>query len=318
MEAPRRPFRFGVAANGFTTRHEWLELARKVEDFGYASLLVGDHFYWLVSPFSALMAAAEAAPRIRIGGYVFNNDLRHPAVLAKEVATLDIMTDGRVELGLGAGWYAPEYDQAGLVFDEPRVRIDRLGEAVQILKGLFGPDPVSFAGQHYTLTGLDGVPKPVQQPCPPILIGGSGRHILSLAAREADIIGLVPRLRGSRVNLADASLKTMMERLAWVRQEAGARFDRLEIGTLLFDFQVTDDREQHAELAIARIAQWHQGAPITTQDYLQSVSVLVGTVDQMVERLHLWREQLGISYVVVWPQQHVETFAPIVARLAGT
>src|SRR5688572_33372043 len=121
MEAPRRPFRFGVAANGFTTRREWLELARKVEAFGYSSLLVGDHFYWLVSPFSALMAAAEAAPRIRIGGYVFNNDLRYPAVLAKEVATLDVMTDGRVELGLGAGWYAPEYDQAGLVFDEPRV-----------------------------------------------------------------------------------------------------------------------------------------------------------------------------------------------------
>jgi probable F420-dependent oxidoreductase len=318
MDAPKRPFRFGVAANGFGTRVEWLEFSRKAEAFGYSSLLVGDHFCWELGPFVALTAAAESTTTLRLGGYVFNNDLRHPAVLAKEVATLDVMTGGRVELGMGAGWYEPEYAQAGLTFDEPRVRIARLGEAIRIVKGLFGPDPVTFAGRHYTVSGIVGLPKPVQCPHPPLLIGGSGRAILSLAAREADVVGLVPRLRESRVDLADASPAAMERRLAWVRQEAGERFGAIEIGTLLFDFQVTDDRTGYAAQAATRWAGHDQSVEVPAELYLDSVSVLVGSVDHIVEQLHGWRERLGISYVVVWPQEQLEAFAPVVARLAAT
>src|SRR5947207_14304512 len=191
--AKARPFRFGVVAESAPSREAWIELVRRSENLGYATFLLADHYVNEFPPIAALMAAADAASTIHIGSLVFDNDFRHPVVLAKEVATLDLLSGGRFELGLGAGWKLPEYEWAGIPFNPPGVRIDRLAEAVRVLKGLFADGPLTFSGRHYAIAGLDGQPKPLQRPHPPITIGGGGRRILSLAAREADTVSLIPR-----------------------------------------------------------------------------------------------------------------------------
>jgi probable F420-dependent oxidoreductase len=278
---------------------------------------VGDHFYWGVSPLSALMAAADATTTLRIGSYVFNNDLRHPAVLAKEVATLDLLSNGRFECGLGAGWYGPEYAQAGLSFTSPAERRGRLAEAIRIIKGLCGEEPVSLAGPHYTLAGLAGLPKPVQRPHPPLLVGGGGRHMLTLAAQEADIVGLIPPMRESRLDWGAGSLTAMERRVDWVRQAAGERFESLELNILVFDLAVADDQERGA----AEIAPRWKDSPdahTTAATLLDTTCALVGTVDQIVEEIQRWRERLGVSYVVVNGAHNLWAFAPVVERLAGT
>jgi probable F420-dependent oxidoreductase len=313
-----RPFRFGICLHGAPSRAAWVALARKAEALGYATFLVGDHLYWPVSPFAALMAAADATSTLRVGTFVLNNDLRHPALLAKEAYTLDLLSDGRFELGLGAGWFGPEYGWIGQPFDPAARRIARLAEAIRIIKGLGSEERLTFAGDHYAVADLVGRPKPVQQPGPPLLLGAGGRRMLELAGREADIVHLIPKATESRMNLADSSPAAMAERVGWVRAAAGERFAAIELGTLLFDLLVSDDARSAAETLAARWAAHPQGAPVTGAQFLGSVSVMVGSVDQIVERLQRWREELGISYIVAFTEPHMEAFAPVVARLAGT
>src|SRR5438067_3514050 len=218
----QRPFRFGVAAESAPSREQWAALVRKVEGMGYATFVLADHFVNEFLPIAALMAAADATSTLRVGTFVFDNDFRHPVVLAKEVATLDLLSGGRFELGLGAGWKLPEYEWAGIPFDPPGVRIDRLVEAVRVLKGLFADGPLTFAGRHYTVTGLDGLPKPLQRPHPPLLIGGGSRRVLSLAAREADIISFVPRaLPDGTTDWADGTAASVAETVACLPEAAG-------------------------------------------------------------------------------------------------
>ena len=307
----QRPFRFGAGPGSPMSRTEWVTQARTVEDLGYATLLVADHFNrdWL-APLTALMAAADATRTMRIGTMVFANDYRHPVVLGKELATLDLLSEGRLEIAIGAGWVEPEYNQLGLRFDPPGTRIERLEEAVKILKGLFGETPVTFAGKHYAVTGVDGFPKPVQQPYPPLLIGGNGKRLLSLAAREANIIGLLMRTHGSQLDMSTSTTTAMAQRLSWIREAAGERFNELEINTVVFNVVVTDDRQQ----AVEQVAQGWGTTPEVVRD---SIHVLVGTVDQMCEDLERWREQLGISYIAVPGQANIMALAPVVARLAG-
>jgi probable F420-dependent oxidoreductase len=313
-----RPFRFGVCVHGAPTRAAWAALARKAEALGYATFLVGDHLYWPVAPFAALMAAADATTTLRVGTFVANNDMRHPALLAKEAHTLDLLSDGRFELGLGAGWYAPEYGWIGRSFDPAATRIARLAEAIRIIKGLGAPDPLTVAGAHYAVADLVGRPTPAQRPHPPLLLGGGGRRLLTLAGREADIVHFIPKASESRVNLADSSPAAMAARVGWVRAAAGERFGAIELGTLLFDLAVTADERSGAEALAARWTGHPQGAPVTGAQLLDSVSVLVGNVEQIVARLRRWREELGISYIVVFTEPQMEAFAPVVARLAGT
>src|SRR6266571_8677309 len=186
----QRPFRFGVVAESAPSREQWVDKARKVEQFGYATFLVADHFVNEFPPITALMAAADATNKLRVGSFVFDNDFRHPALLAKEAATLDLLSGGRFELGIGAGWHRPEYEQIGLPFESAGIRISRLEEALSIIKQFFTKETVTFAGNHYTVTNLQALPKPLQRPHPPIFMGGGGKRLLSLAGREADIIGL--------------------------------------------------------------------------------------------------------------------------------
>lgn len=314
MSTPR-PFRFGVSVHRGTSRAEWAALARQAEELGYATLLMPDHLGEQFSPVPALLAAADATTRLRVGSIVFDNDFRHPAFLAKEAATLDVLTDGRLELGLGAGWRKPEYEQAGIPFERPGVRIERMAEAVQIIKGLFAEEPVNFAGKYYTITHLNGFPKPVQSPRPPIHIGGGGKRLLQVAAREADIVGFIPRARldGEGQELTDATPEALDEKISWVREAAGERFSEIELGLMVVQVITTEDREQAAQLIAAQLA---PGLERGGETVLHSPYLLVGTYDQICADLLARRERFGISYITVFDHS-MEVMAPVIERLAG-
>jgi probable F420-dependent oxidoreductase len=309
---PGRPFRFGVTAPTPSAGTDWVERARRVEQLGYSILVVPDHFRDHLAPVPALTAAALATTRLRVGSLVFSNDFRHPAVLAKEAATIDVLSGGRFELGLGGGWLRAEYDQTGIPFDAPGTRIERLEEAVTIIKGLLAGERVTFAGGHYTIADLEGRPTPVQRPHPPIAIGGGGRRTLTLAAREASIVGLVPRARrdGSGLDLTDLSDAATREKLEWVRAAAGERFDSLEIHALIQAVAVAERRTAAADDLASRFK-------VARDVVLETVYVLLGTIDEMCETLQKRRERYGISYLTVF-ERDMEVFAPVVARLAGT
>jgi probable F420-dependent oxidoreductase len=308
-----KPFRFGVNVWRATSRAEWVDKARKLEGLGYSALTVPDHLADLFAPLPALVSAAEATTHLRVGTNVLNNDLRHPVLVAREAATVDLLTDGRFQLGLGAGHMQSEYDQAGLHFDAGGTRVERLTEAVTIIKGLLTGEQVTFAGRHYRVTGHQIYPLPVQRPHPPVLIGGNGRQLLTLAAQEADIVGLTGftlRRGGTEPDFSGWKAAGIDERLQLIREAAGNRYDRLELNALVQRVVVTENR-RHAAEELAR--RWTQLSP---EEILQSPYVLLGTVDQMVEDLQERRERLGISYYVIF-EPYMDAFAPVVARLAG-
>jgi probable F420-dependent oxidoreductase len=308
-----RPFRFGVNVLNAASRAEWADKARKVEDLGYSSMTVPDHLAEIFAPIPALISAAEATKRLRVGTNVLNNDLRHPVLLAREAATADLLIDGRLQLGLGAGYMKSEYDQAGLGFDPGGTRIERLGEAVAIIKGLLSGEDVTFAGRHYRVTAHKIYPRPVQRPHPPILIGGNAPRLLTLAAQEADIVGLtgiIFRRGGVEPDVSAWKVRAVDERVQLVRDVAGSRFERLELNALVQRVIVTDDRRQAAEELAKR---WTQLSP---EEILQSPYALLGTVDELVEDLMMRRKRWGISYCVVH-EPYLDAFAPVVVRLAG-
>lgn len=310
-----RPFRFGVTAGNAPSGRAWIDQARRIEDLGYSTLFVHDHFVdsSAPAPMVALSFAAAATASLRVGMLVLGNDYRHPAVVAQDAATLDLMSDGRLEFGLGAGWMTADYDALGLRYDRHGVRIDRLAEALAVVKGAWGDGPFELAGDHYTITAYDALPKPVQRPRPPILVGGGGRKLLHLAAREADIVGINPILSAGVIGV-DAVNDTIGDatarKIAWVREAAGERFDHLELQIRYFVAAVTDDARALAE-AMA------PGFGVTPDEALTSGAVLAGSVDEVCDTLARRREQWGVSYVVFGDDQY-EQFAPVVARLAGT
>ena len=308
-----RAFRFGVNARTASSRAEWRDKARKVEDLGYASLTVPDHLAEMLAPIPALAVAAEATRRLVVGTNVINNDLRHPVVLAREAATIDLLTDGRFRLGLGAGHMKVEYDETGRPFDRGGTRVERLAEAVMILKQLFTGEPVTFVGRHYRVTGHRIYPVPVQRPHPPILIGGNGTKLLTLAASEADIVGLTGitfSRGGTAPDLSGFPAAAVDARIALLREAAGDRFARLELEALVQRVIVTDDRRGAAAELVTR---WSQ---LSIEDVLESPYVLIGTAEQLVEQLRARRERWGIaSYVIFEPS--VDAFAPVVAELQG-
>jgi probable F420-dependent oxidoreductase len=307
---PRRAFRFGVVCWQARSRHDWMEKARQAEQLGYATFLVPDHLQDQLAPVPALLAAADATTTLRIGSHVFANDFRHPVMLAKEAATLDLLSDGRFELGLGAGYLRVEYNQAGLVFVPPGVRVGRLEEAIRLIKQLLSGGPTTFTGTHYTVTDLPGLPKPAQQPQPPILMGGGGPRLLALAAREADIVSIVLRSRtdGSGLDLADIAAASMARKVMQVQAAAGDRWTTLELSTLIQRVVVTDDWDTPA-------TQLGERYGLPPEQVLESPFILLGTVAQLCEVLHARREQYGLSYIVVF-EPSMDAFAPVVARLA--
>jgi probable F420-dependent oxidoreductase len=291
---------------------DWRENARSVESMGYSAFTLPDHFGEQMSPIGALMSAADATTTLRVGSLVFDNDYRHPVVLAKEVATLDVLSGGRFDLGIGAGWMVKDYTQSGIPYDAAGIRIERLEEAVKIVKGALTGEKFSFQGKHYTINGIEGAPAPVQKPHPPILMGGGGRKMLGVAAREANIVHVNYSLSEGRINPAlvrTGFAAATEEKIGWIREAAGKRFHDLEIGLTIFFATVTDDRE-----AVAAVIAPGMGAE--PKDVLEMPFFLIGTIDQLVEQLQERRERFGVSYVIV-PGETAEALAPVVERLAG-
>src|SRR4051812_37925806 len=241
-----KPFRFAVIAYKATSKDEWVSKARYIEQAGYSTLLVPDHPREQLAPVPAILAAAEATNTLRVGSYVFNNDFRHPVMLAKEAATLDVLADGRFECGLGAGYERSEYEQCGVVYDPAPVRVRRLAEAVQVIKKVFAEEPATFSGDFYTINNLNGFPKPIQRPHPPLLVGGAGKQLLSLAAREANIVSIAAKALsdGSGLDVTTTTAAATMQKIDWIRQAAGERFDALELNIIIFAAIVTENRSQ--------------------------------------------------------------------------
>lgn len=308
-----RPFRFGVQASSAPDASGWSEQARRIEDLGYDTVTMPDHFTDQLAPIPALMAVADATQTLRVGALVFDNDYRHPVVLAKELATMDVLSGGRVEIGLGAGWMLSDYAAAGITYDRPGVRVNRFEEGVAVIKGALADGQFSFSGEHYTIADYDGRPLPVQRPHPPILIGGGGKRLLSIAAREADIVGINGTLTAGVIGpdaLGTMTLEAVTERVGWVGEAAGDRIDDIELNIRAFFVSVTDDRGG----VIDGVASMIGVEPAMVE---HSPFGLIGSTNSITEDLLRRREQLGFSYVIVGPDD-IEPFAPIVAALAGT
>ncbi|MFL5778713.1 MAG: TIGR03621 family F420-dependent LLM class oxidoreductase [Chloroflexota bacterium] len=313
------PFRFLVGARGLQDRPGLVEAARTAEAVGYSDLTIHDHLTEQLAPIPVLTAVAMATERLRLCPLVFNNDLRHPAVLAQDLATLDVLSDGRLVVGIGAGWNEPEYRSIGLPFDRPGVRIDRMLEAVTILRGLFGDGPTSFDGRFYTIAELDGQPKPVQRPQPPFLIGGTRERMLRIAAREADIVGI--DLRQDRESITDAFPARMDERVFWIRDAAGDQFERLELSVLrlLGDISITN-RPLQVAADVARGVEARTGLTIDPREILESPYSLIGSVPDVIAKLRRVRDRWGINSMLVgWlDEPDLRSLDPVVEQLAGT
>lgn len=309
------PFRFGIQVSKADTDAGWAELARRAEGNGFSVLTMPDHFDDQLAPVPALMAAAAATTTLRVGALVFDNDYKHPVVLAKELATIDVLSEGRLEIGLGAGWMISDYEQAGMPYDAAGVRIDRFVEGVQIIRGLLGPEPFSFTGQHYTISGMNGLPKPVQAR-PPLLIGGGGKRVLGIAAREADIVGINPSMHAGKIGpeaIAGMSPDSVDDKIAIARAAAGDRVGDIEWNVRSFLVNVT------ADAAAGRAAREGMAKALgVDQAWLEaSPFALIGPPEELAARLIERRERWGFSYVIVGGAD-VDSFAPVVAELAGT
>ncbi len=318
-----RPFRFLAEPGDVTDGKALIEAAHRAETIGYDVMVYPDH---VVLPFGLvplLTTVAAVTERLRVSAFVVNNDLRHPALVAQDMASLDVLSDGRVEVAIGGGWNVPEYEALGIPFDPIGTRIARLTEAVAVIKGCFGDGPFSFAGDFYTITDHDGLPKPIQRPRPPLFIGGGGRRLLTLAGREADIVGVAPRTLASASSTAvvrsdprSITVAATEEKLAWVREAAGERFDDLEINAYPSGTSpiLTDHARKDAADVLDGIRS-RTGIEISLDDFLESPHVFIGSVDGLVTKLREQRERLGITSIMVGD---VDTLAPVVERLAGT
>ncbi|NNE72841.1 MAG: TIGR03621 family F420-dependent LLM class oxidoreductase [Acidimicrobiales bacterium] len=312
MTAPSpRPFRFSLQGSGISSPAEWTELARKAEDLGYSALSMSDHFDDQFAPLIGLTAAAAATTDLRLLTLVLANDYRHPVLLAKEAASLDLFSSGRLELGIGAGWMQADYEGAGLAYDRPGIRIERLGEAVTVVKGLLRAEPFQFAGEHYQVD-MTGYPAPHQRPHPPIMIAGGGRKILSLAGQHADIVGLNPGLAAGVIDHRagpTATANATDQKLAWIKAAAAERFPAIELQTRIHLAMITDDRDAVAEAMAGALG-------LTTDEAKTSPHQLVGSVNECIETLHAWRERWGITYIGL-SHAAIDDMAPVVAALTG-
>ena len=313
--ADLRAFRFGVQCSSPPDNRPtaWPELARTCESLGYSTLTVADHFDDQLAPIPALMAAADATTTLRVGALVLCTDFTHPVIIANEAATIDVLSNGRFELGLGAGWMTSDYERTGIAFDPAGTRIERMGEALSVIDQLWSDVPCSYSGKHFTVSGLDGRPKPLQQPRPPVLVGGGGKRVLSLAARQADIVGLNVDLRRGVIDQRagpNATDEATAEKLAWIRDAAGARFSQLELHVRVHLVIVTNDR-------FGMAAALGPAFGLSPEQALRSPHALAGSVEEIVDDLVERRERWGISYIGVGVDA-LHSLAPVVARLAGT
>jgi probable F420-dependent oxidoreductase len=304
------PFRFGIMSSWAESGEDWVAFARRVEELGYSTLLVTDHLGRQLAPLPALTAAAMATTRLRVGSYVLANDFRHPLMLAREAATLDLLSGGRFELGVGAGWKVEDYRKLGLPYELPPARVDRLAEALPLIGRLLAGETVDHEGPHYRLGGAVVFPRPVQQPRPPILVGAGGPRMLRLAAREADIVAMQPQFdpRG-RPMIRQATEKETARKVATLREAAGPRFEVLELNVIVADAGLVGHGRPAGESLLTA------GKSIAT-GLVGTPYVLYGTLGGLRDRLQRRRDRLGISYYAL-PRHAMEAMAPLVAALSG-
>lgn len=307
-------YRFGLFARTPRTRSEWIEKARQAEGAGFDTLLVGDHKIFPLTPFQALLAAADATTRLRVGSYLISNDFYHPLTLAREAATLDILSDGRFEFGLGTGWSARDYGVTGVALDPPGVRLDRLEESLKIIESAFSGETFSFQGKYYHIEGFTLTGKPLQQPRPPLLLGGGGRRMLSLAARAADIVSFnTLSTPAGGLDFTSATEKATAEKVAWVRQAQGSRVN-LELCSHFIYLKIANSRAEQAAALDELKQSWKIGEGLLADgEILASPQVLVGSEDAMREKIQHLREQYGFSYFVFW--EPLDIAARVIQRL---
>lgn len=308
-----RRFRFAIQLAQPEAGLSWADTARKVESMGYSTLFLPDHFDDQLAPVPAMMAAGMATETLNVGTLVFDNDYKHPLILAKELATIDHLLGGRVEFGLGAGWKRTDYEQSGLPYDAPKVRVERFFEGFHVIKGLWGDGPLTFAGEHYTVTGHNGLPKPATPGGPPVIIGAGAKRMLRFAGEHADIVGISATIASGEIDAAtarDAAVDRFEEKLGWVKEGAGNRFDDIELNIQVAVAKVTDDAAGFAELMAPMFG-------VTPEQVLQTPATLIGTVDEICDRIVERRERWGLSYVVFMADAFGDV-APVVERLAGT
>jgi len=320
------PFRFAATMPAPTRPvAEWQQQLRHLEDLGLWSVVAADHFTggYTFEPLVALTAAAGATSSLRLQTGVLGNDYRHPVLVHRMAALLDVVSDGRLVLGLGAGWMTSDYEAAGLTLDPPGVRVSRFAEALAVVKGLFGTEPFDFAGEHYEVHALDGLPKPVQHPHPPVFVGGGSPRVLRLAGREADIVGINASLRAGELGahaVRDLSVERVAEKIGWAREGAAAAGrdpDDLELEMNHWLVRITPTAGDATDLLVRMGARFE----VDPAALAASPSVLVGTVSQIVDTLESRREQLGLSYLQLdagFPTPGIDAFAPVIEALAGT
>jgi probable F420-dependent oxidoreductase len=306
------PFSFGATCELSATRDEWRGLCRMIDDSGCSTLLVSDHFGDQLALVPALAAAIEATSRVRIGALVACNDYRHPVMYAKELATLDVMSGGRIDWGIGAGWLRSEYERVGITFDDGAERAERLFEAVAVMKRCFADEPFTFDGAYYRISQLDGRPKPVQRPHPRLLVAGSARRVLSFAGEEADIVGVAPSLLSRSIGRTPprCSVEAAIDRqVEWIAAAAAKRQPTPTLNMVAFPAIVTNDRRAKARQVAPALG-------YEPDDVLRSPHAWIGTVEQICESLGQWRERWGVSYWAV-PARALPAVTPVIDRLAG-
>jgi probable F420-dependent oxidoreductase len=312
-----KPFQLLAGPGAPGTGRDLIDAARRAEAIGIDVLVLTDHLIDQLAPIPAMTAAAAATSRLRVGTFVLNNDLRHPAVLAQDLATIDVLSEGRLVIGIGAGWNVPEYEAIGVPFERTAVRQARLAEAVAVLKGCFGDEPFTVAGEHYRIEGYDGRPKPVQRPHPAFLIGGGGRRTIELAAREAAIVGLAPRiLPNGRADPASMTLAAADEKLGWAREAAPDRFDDLMFNVYPSGWPITltDDPRAEARRVVDRL-RLRTGIALTEDEALESPHLYIGSLADLEAKFRRLRDELGISSIMVGELGELDA---LVERLAGT
>ncbi|MGU3437324.1 LLM class F420-dependent oxidoreductase [Actinomycetes bacterium M1A6_2h] len=322
---PPRKFRFAAGGEGNPAEggaRKFVALAQTAESLGYDSFMIPDHLGNQVGPIAALGALAVSTEKIRIGAAVLANGFRHPAVLAKDATTIDQLSKGRLEFGIGAGWMKEEYVKSGLPYESPSVRVEKLDESLTILDTLMRGQECNFSGKHYEIKGLQGSPRPRQGPRPPIAVGGGGPKMMALMAKHADIASLVPSTTlDGKLKLSEITMAKSIERVEQIRAAAGDRFDRIELNWTISMVVVSDDREQTAEMALAAIANgmlpnMEVDAQLTVDDILESPYAAIGTFDEIAEQIRTVRAKTSMSYVGVYPTQ-MEAFAPVIPLLSG-
>jgi probable F420-dependent oxidoreductase len=312
-----RPFHFLADVHEIVTGAELAARARRAEQQGYHAVVLPDHLIDQLSPAVTMATVAASTSTLRISAFVLNNDLRHPAVLAQDLASIDVLSGGRLDVAIGAGWNRPEYDAIGLPFDPAPVRQARLAESVTVLKGLFSGAPFSFAGEHYTITDYTARPVPLQRPHPPFFIGGGGRRTLTLAGREADIVGLAPRVGPTGiVDAASLTLAATREKIGWVRAAAGDRFEALEFNVYpsAWPVTVTDDLRGETRRVMDHLRS-RTGVELTEDEVIDSPHLFIGSVDRLVEKFLQLRTELGITSFLLG---ELDELMPVLERLGGS